>query len=570
MRTRTSVVALSIAGTLLTVVLFARFHQGFRGANRNLSTDDAAAFSRPWSGGPLVDNRAPRNGVKVLTYHNDVARTGQNLEEKILTPRNVNSDNFGKLGFLSVDGLVDAEPLYVSNLTIAGRPHNVVFTATEHDSVYAFDADTLAQLWRVSVLGPNETPSDDRKCGQVSPEIGITSTPVIALNSGGRPVMYLVAMSKDTNGNYFQRLHALDITTGAEISGSPTTIEATFPNLHGETAFDPKQYKERASLLLLDGKIYTSWASHCDNGEYSGWVIGYRASTLKRVSVLNVTPNGSDGAIWMSGAGPAADAHGNIYLLDANGTFDNTFDPAGFPIHGDFGNGFLKLSASGAKLSVADYFNMRNTNAESEADQDLGSGGALVLPDVKDSSGKTWQLAVGAGKDARIYVVNRNSMGKFNTRTNNAIYQEIDNALAGGVYSMPAYFNGTVYFGADGDFLKAFSIVNAKLVRKPASKTSAKFEYPGTTPSISSNGVSDGIVWAVEARGSEAGVLHAYDASDLANELYNSNQAGARDNFSDNKYITPMIADGKVFVGTATGVIVFGLLQQKTDTASSR
>ncbi|HXO05755.1 MAG TPA: hypothetical protein VN884_09010 [Candidatus Sulfotelmatobacter sp.] len=570
MRVRASVVALSIVGTLLAIVLTTRFHQDLRGANRDPRTAAAATFSWPWGSGPLVNNPALGNGVKVLTYHNDVARTGQNLEEKILTPRNVNSDSFGKLGFFSVDGLVDAEPLYVSNLTIAGHPHNVVFVATEHDSVYAFDADTLAQLWHVSVLAPSETPSDDRRCGQVSPEIGITSTPVIASNSAGRPLMYLVAMSKDASGNYFQRLHALDVTTGAEISGSPTTIEATFPNLHGETTFDPKQYKERASLLLLDGNIYTSWASHCDNGEYTGWVIGYSASTLKRVSVLNVTPNGSDGAIWMSGAGPAADAQGNIYLLDGNGTFDNTFDPAGFPIHGDFGNGFLKLSAGGVKLSVADYFNMRNTNAESSADQDLGSGGALLLPDVRDSSGKIWQLAVGAGKDARIYVVNRNSMGKFNTRTNNAIYQEIDKALAGGVYSMPAYFNDTVYFGADGDFLKAFSIANAKLVRNPVSKTSAKFEYPGTTPSISSNGASNGIVWAVEARGSEAGVLHAYDASNLANELYNSNQAGARDNFSDNKYITPMIANGKVFVGTATGVIVFGLLPPKPAQVPSR
>jgi hypothetical protein len=570
LRVRTGVVVLSIAGTLLTSVLITRFHLDFRSANRNLTTDDAATFSGPWDSRTLADNPAAWNSVKVLTYHNDVARTGENLEEKILTRSNVNSNSFGKLGFLSVDGLVDAEPLYVSNFAIAGHPHNVVFAVTEHDSVYAFDADTLDQLWRVNVLRPNETPSDDRGCGQVSPEIGITSTPVITFNIGGRTLMYLVAMSKDKNGNYFQRLHALDIASGAEISDSPTTIEATFPNMHGETAFDPKQYKERASLLFLDGKIYTSWASHCDNGSYTGWVMGYSASTLKRVSVLNLTPNGSDGAIWMSGAGPAADAQGSIYLLDGNGTFDKTFDPAGFPINGDFGNGFLKLSVGGAKLTVADYFNMHNTNAESDADQDLGSGGALVLPDVKDSSGNTWQLAVGAGKDARIYVVNRNSMGKFNTKTNNAIYQEIDNALTGGVYSMPAYFSDTVYFGAAGDSLKAFSIVNAKLVRKPASKTSARFAYPGTTPSISSNGASDGIVWAVESRGSDAGVLHAYEASNLANELYSSNQAGARDNFSDNKYITPMIANGKVFIGTATGVIVFGLLQQKMDRVHSK
>jgi hypothetical protein len=498
--------------------------------------------------------------VTVLTYHNDVARTGQNLEEKILTFSNVNSNRFGKLGFLAVDGLVDAEPLYVSNLPWAGHSHNVVFAATEHDSVYAFDADTLAQLWHVSVLGSNETPSDDRNCAQVSPEIGITSTPVITYNKG-RGLMYLVAMSKDNTGNYFQRLHALDITTGAELSGSPTTIEATFPNLKGETSFDPKLYKERAALLFLDGIIYTSWASHCDNGDYTGWVIGYSAATLQRVNVLDVTPNGSDGAIWMSGAGPAADSKGNIYLLDANGTFDNTLNASGFPINGDFGNGFLKLSASREKLSVADYFNMHDTHAESSRDEDLGSGGPLVLPDLKDASGNIWQLAVGAGKDSRIYVVNRNSMGKFSTDKDNAIYQEVDGALVGGVWATPAYFKNTVYFGAVGDSLKAFSIANAKLVRSPASKTAATFAYPGTTPSISANGTSNGIVWAVEARSRDTGVLHAYDASNLANELYNSNQAGGRDAFADSKYITPMIANGKVFIGTLTGVTVFGMLR---------
>jgi hypothetical protein len=560
LRLRAGIIVASIAAALLTAFLILRFHPDPHDASQNPNPHDSSTVSGPPTRQSLADNAAS-GSVTVLTYHNDAARTGQNLEETILTPGNVNSASFGKLGFLSVDGLVDAEPLYVSNLLVAGHPHNVVFAVTEHDSVYAFDADTLTQLWQVTVRGAKETPSDDRGCGQVSPEIGITSTPVISFNNKGRGTMYLVAMSKDTYGNYFQRLHALDVTTGAEISGSPTTINATFPNLQGGTTFDPKQYKERASLLLLDGKIYTSWASHCDNGVYTGWVMGYDAATLKQVSVLNLTPNGSDGAIWMSGAGPAADAQGNIYLLDGNGTFDKTFDPAGFPTNGDFGNGFLKLSASGSRLSVADYFNMHNTNAESDADQDLGSGGALVLPDFKDASGNTLQLAVGAGKDGHVYVVNRNSMGKFNSKKDNAIYQELDHALAGAVFSMPAYFSGTVYFGAVGDSLKAFSMVNAKLVPKAASKTPGTFAYPGTTPSISSNGASNGIVWAVESRGSDAGVLHAYDASNLAHELYNSNQAGARDNFSDNKYITPMIANGKVFVGTPTGVIVFGLLR---------
>jgi hypothetical protein len=562
LRKRAAGFVLSLSALCLSIIVFTSFHRNVRSAGRNPSapnTDKASAFSWLWNTPALADNPPAPSTVTVLTYHNDAARTGQNLEEKILTPANVNFYGFGKLGFLAVDGLVDAEPLYVSNLKVAGHAHNMVFAATEHDSVYAFDADTLAQLWHVTVLGSNETPSDDRNCGQVSPEIGITATPAIAYD-GQRGTIYLVAMSKDNAGNYFQRLHALDIATGVEISGSPTTIAATYSNLKGGTSFDPKQYKERASLLLLDGIVYTSWASHCDLGDYTGWIIGYNAATLQQANVLNVTPNGSAGAIWMSGAGPAADETGDIYLLDGNGTFDSTLNSSGFPINGDFGNGFLKLSVDGAKLAVADYFDMHDTDAESRGDMDLGSGGALVLPDLKDAEGHTWQLAVGAGKDHRIYVVNRNSMGKFNTQKDNAIYQVIDHALAGGAWSMPAYFQNTVYFGGVNDSLKAFSIEKARLVPKPASKTSAIFAYPGATPSISANATDDGIVWAVEARGDDAGVLHAYDANDLSNELYNSNQAGMRDAFADNKYITPMIANGKVFVGTRSGVMVFGLL----------
>ncbi|HTV60068.1 MAG TPA: pyrrolo-quinoline quinone [Verrucomicrobiae bacterium] len=556
---RAGVVGLAAAATVATVFLTAALQKKLVSGNRSAGGDDPPVFrwhkaARTRGGDPS----APRD-AKVLTYHNDEARTGQNLEEKILTPRDVKSGDFGKVGFLATDGLVDAEPLYVSNLAIGGRVRNVVFAATEHDSVYAFDADTLAPIWHVSLLGPDETPSDDRSCPQVSPEIGITATPVIELN-GDTGRMYLVAMSKDKNGNYFQRLHAIDIASGNEISGSPVTIEATYPNLKGKTTFDPKEYKERTALLLLNGVVYTTWASHCDLGDYTGWVIGYSAASLKQVNVLDVTPNGSDGAIWMSGAGPAADADGNIYLLDANGTFDRNLNSSGFPIHGDFGNAFLKLTPRGANLTVADYFNMHNTGGESLRDEDLGSGGALVLPDLKDASGKTRQLAVGAGKDTRIYVVNRNAMGKFNPRTDSGIYQEIDHALSGAVFSMPAYFNSTVYYGAVDDSLKAFPIIEAKLGAEATSKTAARFAYPGTTPSISANAGADAIVWAVEARGSDAGVLHAYDAGDLGHELYNSSQAGGRDAFSDNKFVTPMIANGRVFVGTLTGVMVFGLL----------
>jgi Immunoglobulin I-set domain/PQQ-like domain len=509
----------------------------------------------------LTVNAAQTSSVNVLTYHNDVARTGQNLNESILTTANVKSANFGLVGNLSVDAGVDAEPLYVSNLSVGGGVHNVVYVVTENDSVYAFDADTFAQLWHVSVLGANETASDNRGCGQVSPIIGITSTPVIDLSAAAHGEIFLVAMSLDNGGNYHQRLHALDLTTGAEVSGSPTTIQATFPKTSGTTTFDPKQYKERAALLLLNGVIYTTWASHCDAGPYTGWIMGYNETTLQQTSVLDVIPNGSDGAIWMAGDGPAADSSGNIYFLDGNGTFDDTLNSNGFPEHGDYGNAFIKLSTSGNSLSVADYFTMSNTDAESDADQDLGSGGEMLLPDVQDTQQNTWHLAVGAGKDGHIYVVNRDLMGKFNTSNDSAIHQEIDtNGLSGGVWSMPAYFNNVVYYGAVSDHLRAFSIANAKLTTPAISMSATSFGYPGTTPSISANGTSAGIVWAVENNGS--GVLHAYDATNLGTELYNSNQAAnSRDHFADNKFITPMIANGKVYVGTPNSVAVFGLLQ---------
>jgi hypothetical protein len=509
----------------------------------------------------LTVNGVQTSSVYVLTYHNDVARTGQNLNETTLTPANLNSANFGKVGNLSVDAAVDAEPLYVSNLTVAGSSHNVVFVVTENDSAYAFDADTFTQLWHVSVLAANETASDNRGCGQVSPIIGITSTPVIDPKAGAHGEIYLVAMSKDNNGNYIQRLHALDITTGAEESGSPMTVRAIFPTTSGTTTFDPKQYKERAALLLLNGVIYTTWASHCDAGPYTGWVMGYSQSSLLQTSVLDVTPNGSDGAIWMSGDGPAADSSGNIYFLDANGTFDDTLDGSGFPEHGDYGNAFIKISTAGNTLSVADYFTMHNTDAESSMDEDLGSGGEMLLPDLKDNQGNTWHLAVGAGKDGHIYVVNRDLMGKFNTSNDSGIYQEItSNGLSAGVWSMPAYFNNTVYFAADGDVLKAFSISNAKLTTPASSQSATGFPYPGGTPSISASGTSNGIVWVVQNSG--GGVLRAYDATNLTTELYDSNQAAnSRDHFSDNKFITPMIANGKVYVGTPNSVVVFGLLQ---------
>ncbi len=516
----------------------------------------------------LTEPATAQSKTNVLTYHNDNARTGQNLNETILTPSNVKSTTFGKLLIDAVDGKVDAQPLYMSRVAIPGQgTRNVLFVATEHDSVYAFDADTGRTLWHVSLLKSRETPSDPRSCGQVTPEIGITATPVIDPNSGPHGTIYVVAMTKDASGNYFQRLHALDITTGAQEFGQALEIQATFPGTGdnssgGKVVFDPKQYEERAGLLLLNGVVYTTWTSHCDIRPYTGWVMGYNESSLAQVSVLNLTPNGNEGSIWASGAGPAADASGNIYLLAANGTFETTLDTNGFPNKGDFGNSFLKLSTSNKKLAVADYFAMFNTLAESNSDQDLGSGGALVLPEMMNSLGQIKHLAVGAGKDKNIYLVDRDQMGKFNRNNNNNIYQELPAALSGREFAMPAYFNNTIYYGSVGDSIKAFEFANAKLFTSPSSQTSNNFGYPGTTPSISASGTSNGIVWAAE-NGSTA-VLHAYDATNLSHELYNSNlAASSRDHFgSGNKFITPTIANGKVYVGTTNGVAVFGLLKQ--------
>jgi len=500
----------------------------------------------------------------VLTRSNDVARTGQYLNESILNLGNVNSTQFGKVGFLPTGGLVLAQPLYVPNLKISGKTRNVAFVATVSDLLYAFDADTFEQLWQVSLLGPNETPSDNHSCSALSPEIGITSTPVIDLDAGPNGTIFLVASSKDSDGNHYHRLHALDLVTGEEQSGGPTTIQGTFPNLTGSVTFDPAQYFVRSGLLLLDGRIYVAWASYCDFLPYTGWVMGYDESSLQQVSILNLTPNGSYGGVWMSGAGLAADASGNIYLIDGNGTFDTVLDAEGFPINGNYGNAFVKLSTTGGSLQVADYFAPYNTVEQSAVDLDFGSGGAMLLPDMKDEGGTAWQLAIGAGKDQNIYVVDRNSMGKFSPAGNN-IYQEIDGALGdghyGGVYAKPAYFNGMVYFVGRGDTLKAYSISNAKLSSNPASQSSLVYTYPGATPAVSANGSLNGIVWAVERVPGVSGVLHAYDARGLGNELYNSNQAaGDRDKFSYSKYAEPIIADGKVYIQTSTGVVVFGLL----------
>ena len=510
------------------------------------------------------------NSPDIVTYHDDISRDGLNAQETILTQANVNSTQFGLIATPTLDGKVDAQPLFLANVMLNGQLHNVLYVATEQGSLYALDADTGTQLWKTSTLGSGETTSDDHGCDQITPVIGITSTPVIDRKLGPNGTIFVVAMSRDAQLAYHQRLHAIDITTGAEIKGSPTEITATYPgggdnSSHGNVVFEPGQYAERAGLLLVNGTIYTGWTSHCDIRPYTGWIMGYSESSLQQMQVLNVTPNGSEGSVWMSGNGIAADSDGNLYLLDANGTFDPTLDANGFPADGDFGNAMLKLSTNG-KLAVADYFETFNTELESSEDIDLGSGGEVLLPDMTDAAGKVRHLVVGAGKDRTIYLADRDNMGKFNANTapsNANIYQQVKGQLADMVFSTPAYFNGVLYYGARTDNLKAFPFTDARLAKTPSSQTSVAFPKPGTTPAISANGVTDGIVWALESSLTAPAILHAYDPANLAHEFYNSSQAAnGRDGFGNgNKFIAPLVVNGKVYAGTQTGVAIFGLLK---------
>jgi hypothetical protein len=527
---------------------------------------------------------SPVLAADVLTFHNNPARTGLNDHETILNPSNVNADNFGLLFNLLVDGKVDAQPLYISSVAIRGAGRkNVVVVATEHDSVYAFDADTGTLCWKVSLLAGNEVPSDKRGCDQITPEIGITATPVITRESDNPGTVYLVAMSK-TQGKratvYHQRLHALSLADGSEATGSPIEVQASFPGKGpgndggGHLIFNPADYKERAALLLHNNVVYTAWASHCDIGPYTGWIIGYHVNSLGRVMVLNVDPNGhptskflpdgSGNSFSGSGAGLSADNNGFLYGLTGSGPFGEP-SPNGFPKNDDYGDTFVKLSPW--HLNVVDYFTPYNQAQEVADDTGLASGGTLILPNMVTSSGKIVHLAVGAGRDGNIYVVNRDRMGKINLKTsdNSNVYQEIQNALGGSIFGSPAYFKGCLFYGAANASLRQFTFHDGLLSTSATSATANIFSYRGAIPSVSSSGGEFGIVWAYENASSGDAVLHAYNALDLTQELYNTTQApNKRDAFgAANKFIVPTICNGKVFAASTNSVGVFGLLAVK-------
>jgi hypothetical protein len=505
--------------------------------------------------------------VSVLTQHNDNYRTGQNTNETVLTPANVNQTQFGKLFSQAVDGYVYAQPLYVPNVTIPGLgTHNVVYVATEHDSVYAFDADTNAganavPLWHTSFIDPahgiTTVSSGDVGCGDLIPEIGITGTPAIDISGN---TMYVLAKTKES-GIAVQRLHALDITTGAEKFGGPVKIKANASGTgDGGTSviFNPLREGQRPGLLLQNGKVYIAWASHCDITPYHGWVIAYNAQTLTRTGVWNSTPNGGLGGIWESGAGIAADASNFVYVPSGNGTFDANFSGK------DYGDSVIKIGFNAkGKLRPFDYFTPYDQNYLNNTDLDLGSGGALLLPDMPGA--KYPDLLVQAGKEGTVYVIDRTHMGHFNPSNNNQIVQNIPGAV-GGMWAAPVFWNNHVYFGGADDAVKMFNFdpSTGLLATTPASNTLTFFGFPGPTPSISANGNSNGILWAIQTDRyniNGLSILHAYDATNLATELYNSAQNPSRDGAGGAvKFSVPTVAKGKVYVGAVQQLSVYGLL----------
>jgi hypothetical protein len=482
----------------------------------------------------------------VVTWHNDNARTGQDLKETILTPSNVNSTQFGKLFSLSVDDEIFGQPLYVANVNIVGQGvHNVVYVATENDSVYAFDAggNPTTPLWHTSFTSSTATavPCGNTGTCVISPTIGITGTPVINTSND---TLYVVAFTLE-NGTYFQRLHALNITSGAEKFGGPVVISALVAgtgagSVGGTIAFTPLLQNQRSALLLLDNVVYIAWASFGDLGNYHGWVMGYNAKTLAQVSVFNDSPNGSQGGIWHSAGGLSADSTDNVYAISGNGTFDaNT---GGI----DYGDSFLKFNSG---LSVLDYFTPDNQSTLDDDDIDLGSGAGLIVP---TQPGPYPDEVIGAGKEGLIYVVNRNNMGKFSSSTNNVI--QTVTGSSGGYNGSPAYFDKAVFYSGVGDYLDRYTLTKGLLSTSPVSK-SPTILNTGGTPSISANGATNGIVWVIDAspqKGTTA-VLHAYQASSVATELYNSQQNAARDTLGKGiRFSVPTIANGMCTSGTRT------------------
>ena len=504
--------------------------------------------------------------VAVTTYQNDNYRSGTNTHETSLTLSNVNASQFGRKAVFNVTGYVYAQPLYVPNLNINGVLHNVVYIATEHDQVYAFDVNSGQQLWNKNLLigagaltQVSPVSSSDVNCGDLIPEIGITGTPVIDIPNHE---MFLVAKTKEYDvitqtTTFFQTIYALDIRTG-QLRTPPRRVAGRVPGTgqgsqNGYLTFDPLIEGQRASMMLVNGQVFGAWSSHCDNGNFHGWLIAYDELALLPSGMFVDTPNGYEGGFWSSGSGPAADSSGSIYVATGNGAFDSS---------SDYGDSILRLSSSGSGITLADYFTPWDQATLDQGDTDVGSGGVTLLPDQPGSPYP--HLLIQVGKEGTIDLVNRDDMGHYNPAGDNQIVQTLPFVI-GGIWGAPAFWNNIAYFGGQNDALKAFAFnpQTQLLSTAPTSQSPESFSFPGPTPSVSSNGTANGIVWIAETDNYPAGVavLRAYNANDISVELYNSQQNPSRDGAGPPvKFTVPTVADGHVFVAGQNQVSMYGLL----------
>lgn len=515
--------------------------------------------------GVLLAISHPVTQAQVTTSQYDNARTGATLSETALTPQNVNPKQFGKLGVMKVDGVVFAQPLFVPGVEIPGKgTHDVLFVATEHDSVYAFDASRPNDppLWKTSFLDEKREvttlSSHDVSCPFIEPEVGITSTPVIDLKTG---TLYVLARTMIrhamASNEYFQHLHALAITTGVEKFGGPKLIVASAPgkgddsNKDQQIAFNPLRENPRAALLLTNGNLFLTWASSCDRGPYHGWVMAYDPETLAQKAALNVTPDGNEGGIWESDTGPAADADGNVFVPTGNGTFNVSTGGK------DYGDSVLKLGLKGSSLAILDYFTPRDQEHMADTDMDLGSAGPVLLP---DQPGPHRHLVLQPSKDKRIFVLDRDALGKFHSNRDAIVQTQ---PVSGGGYGAMAYWNGHAYYVGEDDALRDYAVNNGEL--KPTAASSIKFDG-GATPTVSANGNKDAVVWVASKKSSggrvRQAVLYAFDAANVVQPIYNSATNDAHDGAGmAARFVIPVVVNGRVYLGTRSEVDVYGLLK---------
>lgn len=569
------------------------FVDGIAGGNSTVGTISTAGLYTPPSTAGSHTVKAvsvadkTQNGVApvvvtnyagTFTYHNDLARTGANTNETVLNTGNVNASQFGKLFSYPLDGKPFAQPLYVPNVNISGQGnHNVVLVATEHDGVYALDADGLSStpLWYDSFVNPaagittvsiGPTGPVDIVCDSMFPEVGITGTPVIdpATNT-----MYLIARTKETSGSvtdFVQRLHAIDITSGAEKPNSPVVIQASVKGMgqgndsNGDVNFDPLGENQRSGLVLLNGVVYIAWASFCDPAVYHGWLMGYDANTLQQTTVFNTTPDGWAGGIWAAGAAPAVDASGNLFFSTGNGTFDADFSGP------DYADSVLKMTTTGGQLALADHFTPYDQYFLNAQDLDLGSTGVIVLPDQPEPP---THLLLAGSKEGTIYILDRDNMGGFNDIDNSQIVESVPHAVGKaatgevGMWPLPSYWQNQIYYVVRGDVPKAFRLFNGQLSDTPISKGKNTFGWAAASPTVSANGNSNGIVWFTyepTPKNLLTAVLYAYDAANLSVQLYNSSINPGDKLGNSLQFAVPTVANGKVYVGSVNELDVFGLL----------